>query len=284
MLIYSAGYIGNRKKRRQQLDAETNISSRSPLSSRGRKIEISALNKEYDTGSRKTVALNNVSLDIGAGQFVSIVGPSGCGKTTLLNIIAGFEDATSGSCAIGGMQVRTPSHTVGFVFQRPALLPWKTVWNNIIIGPYCRHEDKNRYLARARDLLNTMGLEGFEHHYPHQLSGGMAQRVQLARVLINEPDVILMDEPFAAVDYQTRLSLQQLILRIWDMQSTTIVFITHDVDEAIFLGDAVYIMSRPPGKIIATIEPELPRPRGPRTLTEASFVSAKRYILQKLEF
>src|SRR5438093_4614150 len=210
--------------------------------------------------------VRDVSLDVPSGDFVTIVGPSGCGKSTLLNAIAGLLSETDcevqGGISIDGSSRGTPSR-LGYVFQRDTLLPWATLLANVQVGMTIRGIPKPERVRRARDLMKTVGLDEFESYYPHQVSGGMRQRTQLIRSLAYEPEAILMDEPFGALDAQNRMLLQAELLRIWDLRRVTIVFVTHDLAEAIVLGQRVVVMSRRPGRVKRIYEIPLPSPRVP---------------------
>lgn len=225
-------------------------------------IELRNVSKAYG-GQRGTVAaLHDISLSIPAGQFVTLLGPSGCGKSTLLFLIAGLDVPTYGQVLFGGRPVLGPSRDRTVVFQDYALFPWRTVLGNVTIGLEGRIEVSRReVITRAREYIELVGLQGFEQHYPHQLSGGMRQRAALARSLAMRPTALLMDEPFAAVDAQTRETLQQELLRIWERARLTIVFVTHSVEEAIFLGQRVVVMSSRPGRVKADLEIDEPYPR-----------------------
>src|SRR5213083_678948 len=196
--------------------------------------------------------VRDVTLDVPSGDFVTIVGPSGCGKSTLLNAVAGLLDpaecVVEGRIAVDGHAPGTRSVPIGYVFQRDTLLPWRTILDNVQLGLEIRRVARPDR-ARARELLALVGLEGFEHYYPHQVSGGMRQRAQLIRTLAYEPDVILMDEPFGALDAQNRMLLQGELLRIWEQRRVTVLFVTHDLAEAIVLGQRVVVMSRRPGRV-----------------------------------
>jgi len=225
-------------------------------------IEIAAVSKVYDTTSRGChVALSEISLDVAQGQFVSILGPSGCGKSTLLYIVGGFIEATGGSVRVGGAPVTGPGPDRGPVFQEFALFPWKTVLGNVMYGPLQQGLSKGEAQARARELLELVHLKSFEGFYPKELSGGMKQRVALARTLAYQPKILLMDEPFGALDALTRKHLQNELLEIWERDRKTVMFVTHSVEEAVFLSDRVFVMSTSPGRIRKVFDVALPRPR-----------------------
>jgi len=239
------------------------------------------LDKTYP-GDPPVQALNQVELDVESGEFVALLGPSGCGKSTLLNLIAGFEHATAGSLTVHGASVDKPGPDRGVVFQEAALFPWLNVWENVIFGPKVQGQKPSAYEARAHDMLRIVGLTDFKKHLPVQLSGGMRQRVGIARILTLGSQVLLMDEPFGALDAQTRLSMQELLLSVWHQLKPTIVFVTHDIDEALFLADAVYVMSARPGRIQARITVALDRPRTLEDTTSERFNAMKREILKQI--
>jgi len=233
-------------------------------SSAGRpKISFVGVQKRYPGkgGTEGTLALDSFNFDLAPAEIVSIVGPTGCGKSTAMNILAGFEQPSSGAVSVDGNVVTSPGSDRGVVFQSPSLFPWLSVLSNVVLGVKCRGGKPEDYEPRALRLLDEVGLKGFERHYPYQLSGGMQQRVQIARALINEPDILLMDEPFGALDYQTRLLMQKLLLRLWAHFRPTILFITHDVGEAIFISDRVIAMTRRPGRVKREVRVTAPKPR-----------------------
>lgn len=226
-----------------------------------------------------TLALGETTLEVRAGEFVSIVGPSGCGKSTLFNAISGLLLPTSGRVEIDGRDVTGSTGHVGYMLQKDLLVPWRTVVGNIVLGAALTRGASARDEAEARALGERYGLAGFLDHYPHALSGGMRQRVALMRTLAVHRDVLLLDEPFGALDSQTRLSMQQWLLEVWDELDRTVLFVTHDVDEAIFLADRVLVMTPRPGRIAAEIPVPIPRPRRLETLTDPDFMDVKRRIL-----
>lgn len=224
-------------------------------------------NVEKQFSRRGTVvqALTNTSFDVPEGQFLTVVGPSGCGKSTMLNLIGGFDAPTSGTVLLGGESVARPGRDRGMVFQTATLFPWKSVEANVAWPMVVGGTRKKEARERARELLALVGLTGFEHAYPGELSGGMRQRAAIARTLGLEPKVLLMDEPFGALDAQTRELMQEELSRIWGATGITVVFITHDINEAVFLGDRCLVMSARPGRVVADIPIELERPRGEAT-------------------
>ncbi len=225
-------------------------------------ISVSDLEKTYVTRGRALIpALAGICLDIHAGEFVTIVGQSGCGKTTLLKILAGLIPCSSGTVSLRGRPVNGPSRDIGIVFQDPVLLPWRTVLHNVLLPAQVLRLEARASHARAMGLLRLVGLEGFEDKYPHELSGGMRQRVAIARALIHDPSLLLMDEPFGALDAMTREFMNLELLRIWQQSGKTIIFITHSIPEAVFLADRVVVLSARPGRVQEIVSVDLPRPR-----------------------
>ena len=216
--------------------------------------------KNTDSSKEDIVALNGFSLDIKAGSFVSLIGPSGCGKSTLLRIIGGLDKATEGSLYLDGKEIKKPSSDRGFAFQGSNLFPWLSVEKNIAFGLKARHIYKD-HKDDVKEYINLVGLEGFEKSFPHQLSGGMQQRASLASALVGHPSVLLLDEPLGALDAFTRMNLQDEILSIWKKHNMTMIMVTHDVDEAIYMSDQVVVMSSRPSKVEEIIDINLPRPR-----------------------
>lgn len=229
-----------------------------------------------ESGRKETVSvLKEFSLSVREGEFLAILGPSGCGKSTFLNILAGLARQSGGKLAIGGEPVNGVNPKHGVVFQGYALFPWKTVLQNVEVGLHIRGVRKKERRRIALDYIQLVGLQSFEHRYPHELSGGMRQRVAIARALAYEPDVLLMDEPFAALDAQTREILQSELLRIWEARKVTIVFITHSLDEAIFLADRVAVMTARPGRVKEIIDVPLERPRSAEIRNSEAFVKLR---------
>jgi NitT/TauT family transport system ATP-binding protein len=248
----------------------------------GGAIEIDRLGIRLGEGSQAFDAVQDVSLSIAPGEFVCVLGPSGCGKSTLLGALAGHWTPSRGSIHVDGAPVAGPHLDRGLVFQQHTLFPWKKVLDNVAFGLKMQGVGRRERRERARELLGLVGLAGFEDRYPIQLSGGMQQRVEIARVLINHPRVMLMDEPFGALDAQTRLKMQELLLDVWARVNTTIIFITHDIDEALFLADRILVMSPRPGRIIEEIRLDFERPRHPDVMTSSHFTRLKRHCLDLL--
>jgi NitT/TauT family transport system ATP-binding protein len=236
----------------------------------------------FATPHRVVEAVKDISIDIRAGEFVTLLGPSGCGKSSLLGAVAGFVLLSNGQILVDEKVVRKPDGSRGIVFQDHNLFPWKTVQGNVEFGPKMRGVRKEERSRLAQQMLERVQLRGFEGSYPDQLSGGMQQRVNLARVLVNRPSVLLLDEPFGALDAQTRLQMQEMLLELWSEFHMTIVFVTHDIDEAILLSDRVIVLSRRPGEIRADLEVPLPRPRTADQLTSIEFNRLKKHCLQLL--
>lgn len=217
--------------------------------------------KTYPSREGEVPALRDVSFTISDGEFVSLVGPSGCGKTTLLRILGGLLPADHGEVRIDGTLLTEPRREIGYVFQDPTLMPWRTVVRNVTLPLEVQGKNGHQHQQRAMELLSLVGLLGFENLHPHELSGGMQQRVAIARALVHEPSILLMDEPFGSLDAITRNQMNQELLRIWDATGKTILMVTHTIQEAVFLADRVLIMSPRPGHIQAVVEVALPRPR-----------------------
>jgi NitT/TauT family transport system ATP-binding protein len=225
-------------------------------------IDVCGLSKRYRTrGGEIIEALCEVDLSVRGGEFVTIVGPSGCGKSTLLKLLAGTIRASAGEMTLRGQKVTGPNRNVGMVFQSPVLLPWRTVMDNLMLPVEVQKLPRAKYEPRARDYLKLVGLEGFATKYPSELSGGMQQRVGIGRALIHDPAVLLMDEPFGALDAMTREFMNLELLRLWTTSRKTVILVTHSIPESVFLADRVLVMSPRPGRIVETIDVALPRPR-----------------------
>ena len=250
--------------------------------SRKTKLQVKNLSRIYEGNNGPVVALQDVNLTVKESEFVMIVGPSGCGKTTLINIIGGLDEATSGEVLLDGKPVSAPGVDRGMVFQGYSLFPWLNVQKNIEFGLKMKGVPVAERADQAKKYIELVGLKGFETALPKQLSGGMKQRVAIARTLANEPEVLLMDEPFGALDAQTRVVMQELLADISRRTGTTILFITHDIDEAVLLGERVYVMSRRPGTVRDVIEVNIPGERSHNSLVLPEFLETKKQIMDML--
>ncbi|HIA07789.1 MAG TPA: ABC transporter ATP-binding protein [Chromatiaceae bacterium] len=239
-------------------------------------VEISGVTVDFGQG---VVAVKDATLDIQPGEFVCLLGPSGCGKSTLMNTVAAFVKPTTGSVKVDGKEVEKPGQDRGMVFQQHSLFPWKTVCDNVAFGPLMAGKTKSQARSIASTFLEMVGLSAYENRFPSVLSGGMKQRVGIARALANYPSVLLMDEPFGALDAQTRAMMQENLLQIWSEFGITVIFVTHDIDEAVFLADRVVVMSASPGRLIADIKVELPRPRIADMVTSAEYIKTKKQCM-----
>ncbi|MBI4195107.1 MAG: ABC transporter ATP-binding protein [Betaproteobacteria bacterium] len=236
-------------------------------------VEVAGVTKHYRTAKSGPVhALDEVSLNLGSGEFVSIVGPSGCGKSTLLMLISGLIPVSSGTIKVGGKPVNGPVDEAGIVFQRDVLLDWRSVLSNVMLPVEIKRLDQKAHLNKATELLHSVGLTGFEEKYPSELSGGMRQRVAICRALVQSPGLLLMDEPFGALDALTREQMNLDLQRMWLRDRNTVLFITHSIEEAIFLSDRVAVMSARPGRIAEVLDIDLGRPRGAQTRSDRKFV------------
>lgn len=243
------------------------------------KLECRSVGLEYQLEGTRFRALDNVDITVADREFVSLLGPSGCGKSSLLNIVAGFIRPTSGKVLVGGREVTGPGRDRGVVFQEHALFPWMTVRENIEFGPKVNGLSKEARLRKADALIALVGLTGFEDAFPKHLSGGMRQRVAVSRALATDPDIVLLDEPFSALDEQTRHRVQQEFVRIWQETKQTVLLVTHSIEESIVMSDRVIVMTTKPGRVKATIDIDLPRPRDD---TDPRFVAKKRQINELL--
>jgi len=225
-------------------------------------IELINVSRRFLSPSGKSLtALRNFSMRVDRGEFVAVVGPTGCGKSTTLNLVTGLAPASSGEVRVMGAPVKGIDCRVGFVFQTDALFPWRSVEDNVVAGPVFRGKPKEEAYRAARAWLKRVGLTGFEHHYPHQLSGGMRKRVSLAQTFINEPEILLMDEPFSSLDAQTRVVMHEELLRLWTEVRSSVVFVTHDLEEAVALADKVYVLTSGPATVKSVYTIDLARPR-----------------------
>lgn len=236
--------------------------------------------KTFTSGGTRVNALQNINMTVNPREFSVIVGPSGCGKTTLLQIAAGLEYASQGQVLLDSKPIMGPGPERGMVFQSYTLFPWLTVEDNVAFGPRQSKLDNSEVKSRVDQYLEVTGLTKFRQLYPRALSGGMKQRVAIARALANDPEVLLMDEPFAALDAQTRVVMQELLLKVWESTHKTVLFITHDIDEAVFLADTVQVMKRQPGSIKKTIPVPLPRPREHDLMITSEFINLKKEIIE----
>jgi NitT/TauT family transport system ATP-binding protein len=246
------------------------------------RIEITDLGILFGGHGRMVEAVRRFTLMTMPGEFVALLGPSGCGKSTVLNAVAGFVPPSTGRVVVDGQLVTRPEADRGMVFQQHSLFPWKTVLGNVEFGLKMRGVGKTERMSQACAYLNLVGLAGFERAYPGELSGGMQQRVGIARVLVNRPRVMLMDEPFGALDAQTRLAMQELLLSVWREVRTTVVFVTHDIDEALFLADRVVVMTARPGQVRDLVEVKLARPRAAEVITSPEFMALKARVLAQV--
>lgn len=245
-------------------------------------IEYDKVRKIYNSGRDELVALQEVSFAVAAGEFVTVVGRSGCGKTTLLKLTAGLLQPSGGAVRVAGAPVKGPLTNVGIVFQSPVLLAWRKAIDNVLLQVEARKLGVEGYRRRAVELLELTGLQGFEERYPSELSGGMQQRVSISRALIHDPPLLLMDEPFGALDAITRDEMNLELLRIWQEAKKTVLFITHSIPEAVFLGDRVIVMTPRPGKVAEIIDIDLPRPRTTAIRDDPRFISYVKRIRQRL--
>lgn len=234
-------------------------------------FEVSHLYKVFHTDSGPVMALRDINLDVRPGEFLSFVGPSGCGKSTLLNVMAGLLESSHGEVSFKGKAVREPSRDIGMMFQTSVLFPWRTVLENVLMPIEIFGWDKKEHKDRAMQLLSAVGLESFVNVYPAQLSGGMQQRASLARVLLYDPAVLLLDEPFGALDEFTRENMNLELLKIWSETGKTVIFVTHNINEAVFLSDRVVVMTPRPGEVARVLDVELPRPRTLHVMKDQRF-------------
>jgi ABC-type nitrate/sulfonate/bicarbonate transport system ATPase subunit len=248
-------------------------------------ITIDGLTVEFNTGGQKHAkrAVSDFHMEIADREFLCLIGPSGCGKSTVLNAVAGFTEPTSGSVTVDGRNVIEPGPDRGVVFQDANVFPWMTVIQNVMAGPRFRGQKITADIKmHARDIIARVGLTGYETHLPRELSGGMKQRLGLARTLVNNPGILLMDEPFGALDAQTRIIMQELLLELWERDKKTVLFITHDLDEALLLGDRIVVMTAAPGKVKFEHEIKFPRPRGYSLTTTREFQEARQLLFSIL--
>ncbi len=241
-------------------------------------LEVEQLGRDFESDQGRVVALDRISFRAHRREFVCVIGPSGCGKSTLIRILAGLDDPTSGRVLLDGIEVRGPGRDRGMVFQGYTLFPWRTVLQNVMFGLELGGMPRRKAEAEAREWIDLVGLSRFATSYPYQLSGGMKQRVAIARALANHPRILLMDEPFGALDAQTRSQMQSYLLQIWKQVDITVLFVTHDLDEAIYLADRIVVLGPNPGRVVDTVEVPVPRPREPSQFLSPEFVTTKRHL------
>ena len=246
------------------------------------KIELDGVGQDFSLHGDPLPVLRGADLCVHDGEFVSIIGPSGCGKSTLLNLIAGLEEPSQGRILMDGRQVSRRLGTVGYMHQKDLLLPWRSVLDNAVLGPELRGKTRTQARSTAVELMRPFGLEGFEKSYPAHLSGGMRQRVAFLRTVLADQDVMLLDEPFGALDALTRAGMQEWLLGLWESWSKTVVLVTHDVEEAVLLSDRVYVLTPRPGRVRSEFTVDLPRPRRYEMVTETAFVEIKARALSAL--
>lgn len=249
---------------------------------RDKVLQVEHLSKSFETAQGLTEALRDISFTVHRREFVCVVGASGCGKSTLVRMLAGLDFPTDGRMLLDGQPITGPGHDRGMVFQGYSLFPWLTVLRNVMFGPEMAGKGQDEAKARAREWLALVGLEKFADAYPHQLSGGMRQRVAIARALANEPRILLMDEPFGALDHQTRELMQELLLGIWEAERTTVLFVTHDIDEAAFMGSRVLVMSARPGRIKLERAVPFAHPRSYAIKTTPMFMQLKAELTEQV--
>ncbi|MGH6891774.1 MAG: ABC transporter ATP-binding protein [Dongiaceae bacterium] len=241
-------------------------------------LSVDGVRLVYQTSRGPLTALDGLGFGLGEREFVSVLGPSGCGKSTLLKLVTGLIRPTAGSITLAGAEVNGPRPDVGIVFQQPTLLPWRNVLDNVLVPIRARGAAVHEYRQTALDLLELVGLGAFARHHPHELSGGMQQRVGVARGLVSDPALLLMDEPFAALDAMTRETMMDELQRIWMSTTKAVLFITHSIPEAVYLSDRILVMGARPGRIIETLEVDLPRPRSIETMANPRFIELANHL------
>ncbi|MDP1864617.1 MAG: ABC transporter ATP-binding protein [Thiobacillus sp.] len=271
----------NQKNLPSYLDQSEDVKARfDKINQRETILEVRNLGKRFRTQQGEVEALRGINFSVRRREFVCVIGPSGCGKSTLIRILAGLEDHTSGDVLLDDKPVKGPGQDRGMVFQGYSLFPWLTVKQNVMFGPQIKGHGKDEAERDARTWLELVGLEKFADSYPHQLSGGMRQRVAIARALVNQPRILLMDEPFGALDAQTRSKMQSHLIDIWKNIDITVLFITHDLDEAIYLADRILVLKAHPGEVQEVIEVSVPRPRSPGQFNTPEFMATKARLEQ----
>lgn len=245
-------------------------------------LSVKNLGISFKNGKEKKIVLDDINLDVIEGEIVSIIGPSGCGKSTLLSAIGGINNSFDGEILFKEEKVSAPKSDRGYIFQRPALFDWMTVEDNIGYGLKLKKITKEEISSKVDEFVKEIGLDGYKKYHPKHLSVGMQQRVALARVLVMKPDMLLMDEPFSALDYQTRIEMQNLTIKLWELYKPSIIFVTHDIEEAILMADRVIVLSKNPGKIVEAIDIDFERPRNIEILSNPKFMEIKKELLKKL--
>ena len=266
------------KSRQYKLQSETVCKRLEDIKKRPILLKVDSLKKKFQDREGEIVALGNISFSVHQREFICVIGPSGCGKSTLIRIIAGLEKQTSGSILLDSKPIDSPSSDRGMVFQNYTLFPWLTIKKNIMFGLIMSKTDRQEANAKAMDWLELVGLSEFSDLYPHQLSGGMKQRVAIARALATRPRILLMDEPFGALDAQTRAQMQSYLLQIWESIDITIIFITHDLEEAIYLADRIFVLGSSSNQLQEIVEIPVSRPRKPDQFLSSEFLSTKKHL------
>jgi ABC-type nitrate/sulfonate/bicarbonate transport system ATPase subunit len=246
------------------------------------KIELDGIGKDFFVNGNVLPVLRDVDLSVYEGEFVSLIGPSGCGKSTILNVVAGLEEPTEGEIRTDGQKAARRLGAIGYMHQKDLLLPWRTVLDNAILGLELQGEPRSQARERALELMDSFGLKGFEKSYPYLLSGGMRQRVAFLRTVLADHEIILLDEPFGALDALTRANMQEWLLQLWESWGKTVVLVTHDVEEAVLLSDRVYVFTARPGRVKMVLSVDLPRPRRYEMVTEEAFVKMKAKVIAAL--
>ena len=266
------------KSRQYKLQSETVRKRLEDIKKRPILLEVDSLKKKFQDREGEIVALGNISFSVHQREFICVIGPSGCGKSTLIRMIAGLEKQTSGSILLDSKPIDSPSSDRGMVFQNYTLFPWLTIKKNIMFGLIMSKTDRQEANTKAMDWLELVGLSEFSDLYPHQLSGGMKQRVAIARALATQPRILLMDEPFGALDAQTRAQMQSYLLQIWESIDITIIFITHDLEEAIYLADRIFVLGSSSNQLQEIVEIPVSRPRKPDQFLSSEFLSTKKHL------
>jgi ABC-type nitrate/sulfonate/bicarbonate transport system ATPase subunit len=245
-------------------------------------LELRGVSQSFSTKTGELLVIDDIDITVGTNEFVTLLGPSGCGKSTLFNIISGLLQPTTGSVHVDGVDVTGQTGHVGYMFQKDLLLPWRTVLKNLLLGPQVQRRSRRQAEEEARGILARLGLGDFEHHYPAQLSGGMRQRVAFGRTLLFHKDLLLLDEPLGALDSQTRETMQEWLLEVWSEFKKTVLLVSHDIDESIFLSDRIYVLGAKPGRVVAQLDVPLPRPRTAETRLLDEFAHLRQDVYRLL--